>query len=126
LGALVNQIWSVAGDEDRSDVSQLFLQPFFVYNWKSGAGLGGNFELTQNWKAETTALWFNPVISGVMEPKLTGDGEPWLYFCFLNRKKSGLSETSNEVQLQNFSYPPVSHLPSHLKIPGFRNESLLT
>lgn len=65
VGALVNQIWSVAGDEDRSDISQMFLQPFFVYNWKSGAGLGGNFELTQNWEAETTVLWFNPVLSGV-------------------------------------------------------------
>jgi hypothetical protein len=65
IGALVNQIWSVAGDNDRPDVSQLFLQPFFVHNWKSGAGLGGNFELTQNWHAETTTLWFNPVVSGV-------------------------------------------------------------
>jgi len=65
FGALVNQIWSVAGDEDYGDVSNLFFQPFFTYNWKSGAGLGGNFELTQNWKAETTNLWFNPVVSAV-------------------------------------------------------------
>jgi hypothetical protein len=65
VGALINQIWSVAGDEDRPDVNQLFLQPFFAHNWKSGAGLGGNFELTQNWEAETTVLWFNPNVSGV-------------------------------------------------------------
>ena len=64
-GALVNQIWSIAGDETRSDVSQLFFQPFFNYNWKSGAGLGGNFEITQNWEGNTTTVWFNPAISGV-------------------------------------------------------------
>ena len=29
-GALVNQVWSVAGDEDRADVNQMFLQPFLV------------------------------------------------------------------------------------------------
>jgi len=65
FGALVNQIWSVAGDEDYSDVSSLFLQPFFTYNWKTGAGVGGNFELTQNWKSDATVLWFNPVLSAV-------------------------------------------------------------
>lgn len=65
IGGLVNQIWSVVGDEDRADVNQMFLQPFVVYNWKSGAGLGGNMELTQNWETETTTLWLNPTLSGV-------------------------------------------------------------
>jgi len=64
-GALANQIWTVGGSETNPDLSQLFLQPFFVHNWKSGAGLGGNFEWTINWKAETSILWFNPVLSGV-------------------------------------------------------------
>ena len=65
VGGLINQIWSVAGDANRGDVSNLFFQPFFNYNWKSGAGLGGNFEITRNWKASTTTIWFNPTISGV-------------------------------------------------------------
>ena len=65
FGGLVNQIWSVAGDKDRNDVSSLFFQPFFNYNWKSGAGIGGNFEITQNWESDTTVVWFNPTISGV-------------------------------------------------------------
>lgn len=64
-GALVNQIWSVAGSNDRSDVNQMFVQPFFVYNWKSGAGAGGNFEITQNWEGNSTAIFFNPTISGI-------------------------------------------------------------
>jgi hypothetical protein len=65
IGGLANQIWSIAGSDDRPDVSQLFVQPFVVYNWKSGAGIGGNMEWTQNWKASSTTLWFNPTISAL-------------------------------------------------------------
>ncbi len=65
FGGLANQIWSVAGDEDRSDVSQLFFQPFLTYNWSSGAGLGVNMELTENWEAETTVTYLNPIISAI-------------------------------------------------------------
>ncbi len=64
-GALVNQIWSVAGDGDRADVNQMFLQPFLVYNWKSGAGVGVNSEITQNWEGSTTTAFLNPPCSGV-------------------------------------------------------------
>ena len=64
-GALVNQIWSVAGDEERTDVNQLFLQPFLVYNWKTGAGVGFNAEITQNWEGDTTTAFLHPTISGV-------------------------------------------------------------
>jgi len=65
IGALINQIWSIAGDNDRGDVSSLFFQPFFNYNWKSGAGIGCNFEITQNWEADNTTVWFNPTLSGI-------------------------------------------------------------
>ena len=65
FGALVNQIWSVAGASDRAAVNQMFVQPFFSYNWKSGAGLGGNAEITQNWEGNTTSVFINPTLSGV-------------------------------------------------------------
>ena len=65
IGALINQIWSVAGSEDRPDLNQLFFQPFFSYNWKTGAGIGCNFEITQNWEASTTSVWLNPTLSAV-------------------------------------------------------------
>lgn len=65
FGALVNQIWSIAGDEDRPDVNQMFLQPFLNYNWKSGAGIGINSEITQNWEGSTTTAYLNPTVSGV-------------------------------------------------------------
>lgn len=65
IGALVNQLWSIAGDDDRADVSSMFLQPFFVYNWKTGAGIGGNLEITQDWKGDHTNVWLNPTLSAV-------------------------------------------------------------
>src|SRR5688572_29944118 len=34
-GALVNQIWSVAGTDSKPDVNQLYMQLFFTYNWKT-------------------------------------------------------------------------------------------
>jgi hypothetical protein len=65
LGALVNQIWSVAGSKDRPDVNQLYVQPFLSYNWKSGAGVGLSSEITQNWQAGATSVYIIPTVSGV-------------------------------------------------------------
>ncbi|HSY62518.1 MAG TPA: hypothetical protein VK796_11610 [Cytophaga sp.] len=65
IGALANQLWSIGGDAGSPGVNQLFLQPFLTYNWKSGAGLGVNGEITQNWKASTTTAFINPTLSGI-------------------------------------------------------------
>ncbi|ANE53232.1 hypothetical protein SY85_00550 [Flavisolibacter tropicus] len=64
-GFLVNQLWSFAGDEDRSDVNQMFLQPFFSHNWKSGAGVTINSEITINWKDNTTTAFLNPIATAI-------------------------------------------------------------
>ena len=64
-GVLMNQVWSVAGDADRTDVNQMYLQPFLTYNWKSGAGLTVNSELTQSWEANTTNAFINIMAGGL-------------------------------------------------------------
>jgi hypothetical protein len=64
-GALINQIWSVAGQSDRAAVSQLFIQPFFTYNWKSGAGIGAVGSITQDWESKTTAASVALPFSGI-------------------------------------------------------------
>lgn len=64
-GMLFNQIWSIAGSSNRSPVNQLFMQPFFTHNWKTGAGLGANAELTENWHSGTFSGFFNPIVTGV-------------------------------------------------------------
>jgi hypothetical protein len=48
-GILFNHIWSVAGDDNKPDVNQTFLQPFLAYNTKTGFGLTVQTESTYNW-----------------------------------------------------------------------------
>ncbi|MBV6477699.1 MAG: hypothetical protein HGGPFJEG_00442 [Ignavibacteria bacterium] len=50
LGGLVTQFWSVAGDDERQDVSTLFVQPFISYGFKGGFTLGVLSENTYDWK----------------------------------------------------------------------------
>jgi hypothetical protein len=64
-GFLVNQIWSIAGDKNRSDISQMFLQPTFAKNFKSGAGLGLSSEININWQTGNTVADLIPSASGV-------------------------------------------------------------
>lgn len=52
VGALANHVWSVAGDEDRPDVNQTFLQPFVSYNLPGGTSLGAQTETVYDWEQE--------------------------------------------------------------------------
>lgn len=58
-GALVNHIWSVAGDDDRADISNTFLQPFLAKGIGKGRTLSANFESTYDWKAEQWTVPLN-------------------------------------------------------------------
>ena len=65
VGFIANQIWSVAGKDNRADVNQFYTQIFFSHSYKSGANLGINAEITQNWEGNTTAISLNPSIGAV-------------------------------------------------------------
>ena len=54
VGALVNHVWSVAGDSDRADINNTFFQPFVAKNFKGGYSLSLNTELTQSWDYDAT------------------------------------------------------------------------
>lgn len=57
LGALANHIWSVAGDDDRDDISQTSLQPFFNRQLSNGWSMGITSESAYNWKASSGDAW---------------------------------------------------------------------
>jgi hypothetical protein len=59
LGLLVNQIWSVAGQSDRPDVSNTFVQPFYTKTFPGGFSVGTTSESSYNWKANQ---WTIPLI----------------------------------------------------------------
>lgn len=58
IGLLANHIWSIAGDDDRPDVSATFIQPFFSYTTRKATTYTVNTESTYNWKAEK---WLVPI-----------------------------------------------------------------
>lgn len=61
-GMLANQIWSFAGDDSRSDVSSMLLQPFFAKSWPDSTTFNLNSETTYDWIADS---WTVPVNVGV-------------------------------------------------------------
>ena len=65
VGGLANHVFSIAGSDSRSDVSATFLNPFFGYNWKSGAGITINTEYTHDWKNDIDVLVIQPLASAV-------------------------------------------------------------
>lgn len=60
-GALANYLWSFAGDEDRSDVNQTFIQPFLAFGTKTGVTYTINTESTANWEAASDEEWTVPI-----------------------------------------------------------------
>jgi hypothetical protein len=62
-GALANHIWSVAGDDDRSDVNATFLQPFLSYTTPDAWTFTLNTEATYDWEADEWSLPINLMAS---------------------------------------------------------------
>lgn len=73
LGALVQQWWSYAGDDDRRDVSllnlQYFLYRFLPNRWQVGLG---SPVISANWKAPSGDRWTVPIGLGVAKTFLIG------------------------------------------------------
>ena len=65
LGALVNNVWSVAGPSDRHDVNQMSWQYFVNYNLKRGWYLSSSPIVTANWQAAGGNVWTVPVGGGM-------------------------------------------------------------
>lgn len=73
LGALANHVWSVAGDDDRQDVSLSNLQPFVTRSFAGGWSLNFTSETSYNWKAASGQAWTVPL--GAMLSKVTHVGK---------------------------------------------------
>jgi len=67
LGALMNQIWSVAGDEDRANISNLFLQPFIAYTTTDAWTFTLNTESNYNWKTKEWSVPVNAIVSKLIK-----------------------------------------------------------
>jgi hypothetical protein len=65
VGALVNNVWSVAGSGGRPVVNQMLLQYFINYNMKKGWYLTIQPILTANWRGSNGNIWTVPFGGGV-------------------------------------------------------------
>lgn len=62
VGGLANHIWSVAGDSDRADVNQTFVQPFVSFTTPDAWTLGLQAEASYDWERSE---WTVPVTATV-------------------------------------------------------------
>ena len=59
-GALWNQVWSFAGNTERADVNQMFLQPFLAYQATRTLTVTIQSETTANWEVDEDR-WTVPI-----------------------------------------------------------------
>ncbi len=74
-GALTNHVWSVAGENDRDEVSATFIQPFLAYTTPTAWTFLVQTESTYDWKTEQWSVPINALIS-----KLTTIGSQKVQF----------------------------------------------
>ena len=63
-GGVVSQVWSYAGDDDRSDVNAMSIRPFVNYNMPGGWFLTSAPGIVANWEADSDNRWLVPVGGG--------------------------------------------------------------
>jgi hypothetical protein len=64
IGGLARQLWSFAGDSDRTQVSQLLLEPFMNYNLQNGWYVITDMVIIANWNAPSGQKWTVPLGGG--------------------------------------------------------------
>ena len=66
-GALINNVWSVAKDDNRANVNQMLIQPFVNYNVPGHPGLylTSSPIITANWEADSGNKWTVPLGGGI-------------------------------------------------------------
>jgi len=65
IGALVSNIWSFSGDDERADVNSFLMQYFVNYNLPDGWYLTSAPIITANWEAESGEQWTVPFGGGI-------------------------------------------------------------
>ncbi|MCE9614247.1 MAG: transporter [Lentisphaerae bacterium] len=66
-GVLGNHIWSVAGQDERADISLSFVQPFLSYITKTKTTLGVNTESTYDWENSAWAVPVNVTVAQLLK-----------------------------------------------------------
>lgn len=65
IGTLARQLWSFAGDDDRSSVNQFLMQPFLAYQLGDGWAISSSPVMIANWDADSDNRWTVPLGGGI-------------------------------------------------------------
>jgi len=63
-GFLIQNVWSIAGDENEPDINEMILQYFFNYNFRNGWYLTSTNFITANWEENNDNRWTVPIGGG--------------------------------------------------------------
>ena len=63
---MANHVWSFAGDDQRQDISNTFMQPFVAYTFPSAWTLSAQTETSYNWETEKLSVPVNAAVSKLM------------------------------------------------------------
>ena len=66
-GALVNHVWSFAGESDRAYVNRTYLQPFLTYTTKKHTSFSLNTESSYDWQAGEWTVPLNLMVSQLVK-----------------------------------------------------------
>lgn len=67
FGVLANQVWSIAGEENRPYVNSTYLQPFISYTTRTKTTFGANTESTYDWRAHQWIVPINLYVSQLLK-----------------------------------------------------------
>jgi hypothetical protein len=77
VGAVVRNLWSFAGDDQRPDVNLFSVQPFLNYNFSNGWYLASTPGIIANWEAEDKRnRWTVPIGGGIGKVMFRGEKRP--------------------------------------------------
>lgn len=106
MGAVANNVWSIAGEDDRDDVNFFFMQYFLNYNLGKGLAIGTAPIVTANWEADSDNRWTIPW--GLQISKVTKLGKQPVNLLFGYYKNSEHPEDGADGQVRfqiNFIWP---------------------
>lgn len=106
-GALVNNLWSYAGNDNRRKVNSMTVQPFLNYNLPKGWYLTMGPQITANWAAvDSDDTWTVPVGGGIGKIVRIGKLPVNMSLSYYNNVKhpSGAADWQIKFQMQ-FMFP---------------------
>jgi hypothetical protein len=96
-GALISQVWTIAGTGGASEVNQLTLQPFVNFNFGLGWSIGTSPLISANWSGGTQ--WTVPLGVGISKVTAVGHQPVNLGLAYYNNVVGPASAGRNQLRL---------------------------